>query len=197
MIRRSFRTLRGFSRSYRVSRTRKGEVTKSLRGVISKISMVTNCESWGRAKQRISGLGHPSKECSPVISPVRFLAWPCFRVLRQSPTLFKLVEVRDHAPLTRQRSGVRVPSGLPYFQNDFIPLAPSHLVLHWTTQHGELGAQFGAHLDHNRQQLVDGKKLKFIDSAYVSELIPPGGGSSGKFTFLVRTKIKLPAAARG
>src|SRR5450631_821526 len=43
----------------------------------------------------------------------------------------------------------------------------------------------------------DGKKLKFIDSAYVSELIRPGGGSSGKFTFLVRTEIKLPAAAKG
>lgn len=45
--------------------------------------------------------------------------------------------------------------------------------------------------------LKPGEKLKFIDSAYVSELIPPEGGSSGKFTFLVRTEIKLPAAAKG
>ena len=36
-------------------------------------------------------------KCSPVRTP----AWPYLHVLRQSPTLLKLLEVRDHGPLTR------------------------------------------------------------------------------------------------
>jgi hypothetical protein len=37
----------------------------------------------------------------PVISAVRTLAWPCFRVLSRVPNASEVVEVLDHAALTR------------------------------------------------------------------------------------------------
>jgi|SRR5580704_6135367 hypothetical protein len=55
-----------------------------------------------------------SKNPSPVFLPAQTSTYTYLGVLRRSPTLPKWLEVLDHAALTRWRSGVRVPTSLPF-----------------------------------------------------------------------------------